>query len=288
MNDTIRLIYPQWQGGDIAGWFPRFDPSTISRGYYLGSMLLNFLAPETSNPTFTVPVECAARERTVADGVIDRDILLEQSKAALDILELADPARILTLGGDCSVSIVPFTYLARKYNNDVAVVWIDAHPDITLPGDKYDGLHAMALAAVAGMGDERIMELLPAKVPTDRLFITGLRDWEHDEIKQRQKMLGIKYISAEDFASQKDAVSRWVAETGAKNVMVHFDLDSLDPRDLFAAVAPVPNGLLLEDVIGIINSLAAEFNLVGLTIAEPMPTVALRLRDMLNRLPLVR
>lgn len=56
----------------------------------------------------------------------------------------------MTLGGECSVSVPVFTYLADKYSDDVVVVWVDAHPDITLPGDDYTGYHAMALTAIMG------------------------------------------------------------------------------------------------------------------------------------------
>lgn len=44
---TIRLVYPQWQGGNIAQWITEVkDPEQASRGYYLGAQLLNFLAPD--------------------------------------------------------------------------------------------------------------------------------------------------------------------------------------------------------------------------------------------------
>lgn len=62
---------------------------------------------------------------------------------------------MVTLGGECSVIVVPFSYLAHKYQNDVAVIWIDAHPDITLPGNTYTGYHAMAVTALMGKGDKK-------------------------------------------------------------------------------------------------------------------------------------
>jgi len=35
---TIRLVYPQWQGGDIARWISEIkDSEEASRGYVLGS-----------------------------------------------------------------------------------------------------------------------------------------------------------------------------------------------------------------------------------------------------------
>ena len=95
----------------------------------------------------------AARE--AVDGVLDRDAILCQMQAALELLERERPDRVVTLGGECSVSVAPFTYLARRYADDMAVVWIDAHPDITLPGDAYAGFHAMALTACMGRGDAR-------------------------------------------------------------------------------------------------------------------------------------
>ena len=101
--------------------------------------------------------------RTVQDGVIDRDIIFRQTQAALAMLRAAAPDRIVTLGGECSVSVVPFTYLAARYGGDVAMVWIDAHPDLTWPGDVYQGYHAMAVAACMGDGEQRIASLLPAR-----------------------------------------------------------------------------------------------------------------------------
>ena len=158
-DNTIRLIYPQWQGADIAKWITEVpDPQQASRGYYLGAQLLDFLAPDNGQKTVTVPVATALTERKVTDGVLDRDILVSQTKAALDILEIENPDKIVTLGGECSVSVVPFTYLAEKYKNDVAMIWIDAHPDITLPGDVYPAYHAMAVTACMGLATRKSSE----------------------------------------------------------------------------------------------------------------------------------
>ena len=37
------------------------------------------------------------------------------------------------------------------------MIWIDAHPEITLPGDMYSGFHAMAVTACMGKGDKEIL-----------------------------------------------------------------------------------------------------------------------------------
>ena len=57
-------------------------------------MLLNFLAPETDNQTFTVPVSTDISERIEKNGVLDHDIIASQTKAALDTLRIAIPTRL--------------------------------------------------------------------------------------------------------------------------------------------------------------------------------------------------
>lgn len=288
-NNTLRLIYPQWQGGDIAKWITEVkDPEQASRGYYLGAHLLDFLAPSTGQKTLTVPVSTELCKRVVTDGVLDRDAIAQQTRAALDILDIEKPDRIVTLGGECSVSVVPFTWLASKYPDDVAVIWIDAHPDITLPGDVYPAYHAMAVSALMGDGDKKILGQLPAKIDPSRILFVGLRDWERDEIKVRQNEYGIKHLTPEGTVSGSEKVIEWLRNTGASNVVIHFDMDVLDPNEIIAAVGVVPNGMKIAEVVRVINDVAKEKNLVGLTVAEPMPRTAIILKEMLNQLPLLK
>ena len=285
---TIRLVYPQWQGGDITRWIPEIsDPALAARGYYLGAQLLDFLAPDNGQPKFIVPVNTEAKERKTVDGVLDRDDIALQTKAALDILNVEKPDKIVTLGGECSVSVAPFTYLADKYKDDVAMIWIDAHPDITLPGDVYTGYHAMAVTACMGLGDKVIVSQLPARISPEKILLVGLRDWERDEIKARQQEYGIKHLSPEDVATDSSAVIDWLKKCKASRVVVHFDMDVLDPAEIIAAVGVVPDGMKMADVVRVINDIASEKELVGLTVAEPMPRIAIRLKSMLALLPLL-
>lgn len=285
---TIRLIYPQWQGGDITRWIPEIsDPALVARGYYLGAQLLDFLAPDNGQPKYTVPVNTEAKERKTVDGVLDRDDIALQTKAALDILNVEKPDKIVTLGGECSVSVAPFTYLADKYKDDVAMIWIDAHPDITLPGDVYTGYHAMAVTACMGLGDKVIVSQLPARISPEKILLVGLRDWERDEINARQQEYGIKHLSPSDVATDSSAVIDWLKKCKASRVVVHFDMDVLDPAEIIAAVGVVSGGMKMADVVRVINDIASEKELVGLTVAEPMPRIAIRLKSMLAQLPLL-
>lgn len=286
---SIRLIYPQWQGAEITRWIPEIkDPAQSARGYYLGAELLQMLAPAGSMPTYTVPVTLeGATSRTVTDGILDKKAILNQTQAALDILRVTEPEKIVTLGGECSASVVPFTYLAQRYGEDLLMVWIDAHPDITLPGDAYPGYHAMALAAVMGLGDADITGLLPGRIEASRIMIAGLRDWERYEIEVRQQTLGLKHIGPEALRENSEPLIEWLRSQKARKVVIHFDMDVLEPKDMIAAVGVIDNGLTLGETVRLINDIAREKELVGLTVAEPMPRTAIRLREMLHHLPLI-
>lgn len=219
---------------------------------------------------------------------MDRDIIAIQTQAALDILNIQNPDKIVTLGGECSASVVPFTYLANKYPNDVAMIWIDAHPDITLPGDAYSGYHAMAVTACMGIGDRKILSRLPAQISPSKILFVGLRDWERDEIKERQKQYGIKHLTPEETKENSDEIRKWLNACNASKVVIHFDMDVLDPAEIVAAVGIIPGGMKMTEVVRVINDIAKEKEVVGLTVAEPMPRTAIRIKQMLEQLPLIQ
>ena len=285
---TIRMIYPQWQGGSISAWIPEVkNPDDASRGYYLGAQLLDFLAPKNpQQKTITVPVSQEMGDRTPVEGVIDRDVIAKQTKTAVAMLDVEQPERIITLGGECSVSVVPFTWLAKKYEGDVAVLWIDAHPDITLPGDVYPAYHAMAVTAMLGKGNKKILSELPAQIPANRILLVGLRDWERQQIVERQKELGLKHVGVEDVQQSSEKILSWIKATGAKHVLIHFDMDVLDPAEIIPAVGVVKNGLKMAEVVRIINDVTTAYNVDALTVAEPMPRIAINIKNMLGGIKL--
>lgn len=285
---TIRMIYPQWQGGSISAWIPEVkNPDDASRGYYLGAQLLDFLAPKNpQQKTITVPVSQEVGDRTPVEGVIDRDVIAKQTKTAVAMLDVEQPERIITLGGECSVSVVPFTWLAKKYEGDVAVLWIDAHPDITLPGDVYPAYHAMAVTAMLGKGNKKILSELPAQIPANRILLVGLRDWERQQIVDRQKELGLKHVGVEDVQQSSEKILSWIKATGAKHVLIHFDMDVLDPAEIIPAVGVVKNGLKMAEVLRIINDVTTAYNVDALTVAEPMPRIAINIKNMLGGIKL--
>lgn len=178
MNQTLRLIFPQWQGGEstnIANYVNDLVPEEAAQGYYLGAQLLQWLAPAGNAPTATVPVSLDRADTATENGIFTYAPLVRQLRAALDIIRVHAPRKIVTLGGECAVSVAPFAYLAAQYSDDLAVIWLDAPPDLRVPFEDYSGFHAMALTALLGKGDADIIAQLPAKIAPERALIIGLR-----------------------------------------------------------------------------------------------------------------
>lgn len=248
---------------------------------------MNFLAPPTSSPTIEVPVSFdeSEDELKTENGIYARKPLLKQLKEAVHILNENNPNKIAVMGGECSVSVAPFTFLAKKYENDIVCLWYDAHPDITLPGDEYIGYHAMALSSVIGVGDQEFINALPSKIPASKSLIVGLRVVNETETARLNEWK-LKSISCEQVRSDSSAVVNWIKSTGAHKVVIHLDLDVLDPDDIFCAVGKEPNGLKLDEVVHSIKSIGESFDIVALTVAEHNPSIEIRLRNMMSELPL--
>lgn len=294
MAQLLRLVYPQWQGGDIARWFDDLSPKEAAQGYVLGAQILNLLADSIAPCANTAMVEVAtdftldsAGRRVVQEGIIDKATLVRQTKAALAILEARKPSKILTLGGECAVSVPSFCYLASLYADDVALLWIDAHPDIGLPNDTlYKGYHAMAVSAIIGQGGLRQTFGLPASLAAQKVLLVGLHSDEAVHYATRQREFGLENLSPKQAEDSRN-VLQWLKKVGARKVMIHLDLDVLDPSELYAAVGNTGQ-MRIEQVAQIIQDVAKNYDVVGLSVAEHLPKVQIKLKRLLQGLPLIK
>lgn len=94
-------------------------------------------------------------------------------------------------------------------------------------------------------------------------------------MKERQKELGIVGVSSAEVADNSSIILEWLKNTGGSKVVIHFDLDVLAPAEIIAGVGG-PNGTKMKEVVRAINEIAETYDLVGLTIAEPMPRIAIK------------
>src|SRR6516225_2132410 len=112
---TLRLVWPQWQGAGVESirqFFAEVPFEDARRGYAVGAAVLNAVLPAHAGPTALVPVESGDRGLGMQDGIEAKEAVIEQLAAALEVIGRHNPPRILTLGGECSVSVAPFAWLA--------------------------------------------------------------------------------------------------------------------------------------------------------------------------------
>jgi len=288
-GSTLRLVWPQWQGAGpdaIATLTPELPFPDAQLGYHLGSRLLQLLAPSPDGPVAVVPVGTGQEGLTATDGVFARDIVLGQLESALALITEHDPARIVTLGGECSVSVAPFSYLASKYGSDLAVIWVDAHPDTGMPECQYDGYHAMAVSHILGHGDQRIVSALPATMDASHVVLAGLHAWEDDQ-EPFTTGWGLSTIAPGELNASPEPLVTWLRSTGCSKVAIHLDVDAVDSNEIVLGLGMEPQGLTRAAIARALKDTAAAADVVAITVAEYFPRQVIAMQRLLTQLPLL-
>jgi arginase len=285
----LRLVWPQWQGGgtsSVKAFASEFSLHVARRGYAVGEAVLEAVLPPHDGPTVTVPVTMADEGLEERDGVEAKAIAVEQLAHALEVIDHHEPARITTLGGECSVSVAPFSWLARRYGDDLAIVWIDSHPDIGTPQSEYPGYHAMAVATLTGHGDPDVQKLLPATVSPERVALVGLHSWTDDDVGNVADW-GIASFSPEALRASSQPLLDWIAATGCSRVAIHFDVDAIDSNEIVLGLGKEPDGLTIAQVRSIVSDIDGSMDVVGVTVAEFIPRQVMHLQQTLTGFPLI-
>lgn len=284
---TLRLIFPQWQGGN--------NPP-----YYFGAQLLAWLAPDPNGPVEEVFVAQPDEiPLPIEDGVVARSILIQQQRNARKLIDKHQPDRLVVLGGDCLVDLAPFAYLNERYEGELAVLWVDTHPDIST-AEQLGHAHAMVLGNLLGEGDQALANEVRIPVKSQNVLYLGLHDPTPWEAKEMQR-LGLKAIGPEQLNTEGSApVVDWFKSTGAKHLAIHLDLDVLMPSSFRGQLLANPKGiapylegvsvgeLSMEQVTTLLEDIAKVADVVGLGVAEHLPWDAINLKKMLSRLPILR
>jgi arginase len=286
---TLRLVWPQWQGASVESvrtFFSEVPLEEARRGYTVGAAVLNTVLPAHSGPTALVPVSSGDLGLSKQDGIEAKEAVIAQLAGALEVIDRYSPGRILTLGGECSVSVAPFSWLAERYGNDLAVLWIDSHPDVGTPASHYSGYHAMAVAVLTGHGDRDVLRLLPATLDPSRVALVGLHSWAEDDFPNIARW-GIRSFRPSDLHRSSQPLLDWLKASGCSRVAIHFDVDVVDSNEIILGLGTEPDGLTSNEVRRVVADVSAIADVVGLTIAEFIPRQVIRLQQVLRNFPLI-
>ncbi|WP_323099412.1 arginase family protein [Intrasporangium sp. YIM S08009] len=286
----LRLLWPQWQGAgsdSVRRLAPEFPFDVARRGYAVGTAVLQAVLPAHVGPTVEVPVHPGDTGLEEVDGIEAKAVLLEQLRAALALLREHDPARVTTLGGECSVSLAPFSHLLGRYGQDLAILWVDSHPDMGTGRTAYSGFHAMVISELTGHGDAEVQSLLPATTDASRVALVGMHDWTDATLPPVAAEWGLSVFAPDALRTSSEGLLRWLAGTGATKVAIHFDVDTIDADEVQLGLGADRGGLTLAQARRVVADVSTAYEVVGLTIAEFVPRQAMHLQHLLAGFPLL-
>lgn len=166
----------------------------------------------------------------------------------------------LVIGGDHALAAGSIAGVSKYFNDDLAVIWVDAHGDMnTFETSPSGNVHGMPLSASFGVGDNQLTDIYfkGIKVKKENVFIIGARDLDAGELELIEKldlkvwtMDKIKEIGLGNVCVE---LYKCIERIGVKNIHLSFDIDSIDPLIMKGTGTPVPSGLSLDEAKALLN-----------------------------------
>ena len=276
---TIRLLYPDHASGGL-------------ETYYFGANLLQYILPLNNNqPLVKVNIEPPNnKEKIITNGISAEDEVLNGIKDAQNKIQAEKPDKIITIGGNCLVSLAPFDYLHGIYKK-TGIVWIDSHPDVSTVKDGYPQAHAMVLGSLLGYGASQLSaQMKNEKFKANELLYIGLQPL-HNYQEKFLKDIGVNFkIQDKEFVSNEE-IKTFIKSFD--NILIHLDIDVLDEHffhsTYFANPELVGDGssggkMRIEKLSEILQIITENSNVVGFTIAEYLPFDEHKLHKMFSKI----
>jgi arginase len=157
----------------------------------------------------------------------------------------------ITVGGDHAAAIGS-ALAAKEENNDLGIIWIDAHTDYNTPESTITGnVHGFPLACITGYdcADFRIF-FHGTCYDRKRTVVIGARSIDEQEAVN-VKDAGIKVFTMPDIhrLGMQQVMQEAFQIAGSDHGQIHvsYDIDAIDSTLAPGVSTPVANGLTLEE-----------------------------------------
>ena len=190
--------------------------------------------------------------------------------------QLARGALPVVLGGDHSISLGSVAGAVRA-RGVLGLLWLDAHGDFNTAETSPSGnIHGMVLAALAGLGDARLVNAagVGPQVDPRRVAIVGARDLDPGERELlRKAKVRVYTMSDIDRRGVADVVHEAIALLGEGTTGLHvsFDVDVVDPSEAPGVGTPVHGGVTYREAHLAMELVAESGQLTSLDIVEVNP-----------------
>lgn len=168
---------------------------------------------------------------------------------------LSQGCRMLTLGGDHSLTYPLLQAHARHWGSPLALIHFDAHCDTWADDQPHSLNHGTMFYKAIQDG------LIDARHSVQ----VGIRTWNDDFMGVQ--VLGADWVHAQGIAA---TVQRIRERVGEQPVYLSFDVDCLDPAHAPGTGTPVPGGLSSAQALAILRQLVG-LNWTGMDVVEVAP-----------------
>ena len=200
--------------------------------------------------------------------------------AAVTEASLGDGFVPLVIGGDHSIAMGTVSGVAAHYRaqqQDIGLLWFDAHGDMNLPKTSPSGnIHGMPLAHLLGYGDEDLAGIhgINPTVRADRVALIGVRDIDARE-REVLRESGIRVYSMRQIDELgmprvcREALE--IINDGTAGFHVSFDVDGCDPAVIPGSGTLVPGGVNYREVHLLLEHCADSGRMLSMEVVELNP-----------------
>jgi arginase len=193
---------------------------------------------------------------------------------------LADGALPVVLGGDCTITLGVVAG-AQRHDPGTGLLYVDGDADLATPATTSSGvLDAMGIAHLLGLADTELARL-GAGVPSltdERLALIGYDESDVESFAAevlRDHPALVRFADHEVRADPAGCASAALAAVAghSSSLIVHFDVDAVDSRDLPLANYPhYGTGISLAAAGEVLRVLCAAPTLAAIVLTEVNPS----------------
>jgi arginase len=179
----------------------------------------------------------------------------------------ADGVLPVVLTGNCHSQQA---VLAGVGTEGAGLVWLDCHGDFNTPETTETGyFDGYGLAMIVGDCWQTLCATVPgfAPLPEDRILLAGVRDVEPGE-RERLDRSAIHRLDAGDIGRLPALLDRLAAQ----RISLHVDLDVLDPAQGRANEFAVPPGIVADELVAAVRTVARDCELAAVTLSAYDPS----------------
>lgn len=254
MKKHMNLVFPQWQGNGQ-------DLTVYDSTYYF---MKNYMG---SLDTITIPVTTDLIS-PVNHGTKGYADILFQHKLVQNKLESIRPDTIFLVGGSSDSDLACAAYLNMLCRKDFAEVFLESHSGLDNPKYTVSELyHGMALRTLCGHGTPELWQTLPSVLNPNQVLLCTTRGVNLSE-KRFIDYHHIDHIQSRTLEKDPGIVAELLRQRSFRNVFLHISLDCLDPNEFRLTQYPENSGISISALMGIVSSVSASCNVVGMSITQ--------------------